>query len=215
VTTDLVVSLYDRSGIMVRPWAEAGYECICVDIAHRPIRKARREIIGQGSITFQWGDARVWYPPRSPCILFAFPPCTHVSGSGARDYKLKGTGLLRDSLEMWAAAYHAGKWSGVPFMIENPVGKFSDHMGRPDFYFHPWQYGDPWFKKTCLWTGNGFAIPAPLHAEPPEGTTEKIWLMSPGDDRDVERSETPPGFAREVFKANYGMIRSVELEAAA
>lgn len=199
--------MYDESGIMVRPWAEAGYECICVDISHRPMRKARTETVGAGSITYQWGDARVWVPPRRPAILFAFPPCTHVSGSGAQDWKMKGTALLRDSLEMWSAAYHAGMWAGIPFMIENPVGKFSDHMRKPDYLFHPWEYGDPWTKKTCLWIGNEFVMPPKLHTEPPAGTTQAIWLMSPGEDRDTERSKTPPAFARAVFESNHYVLK--------
>lgn len=203
-----MVSLYDESGIMVRPWAEAGYECICVDIATRPMRKARTEKVGAGSITWQWGDARVWVPPRRPAILFAFPPCTHVSGSGARDFKMKGTALLRDSLEMFSVAYHAGMWAACPFMIENQVGKFSDHMREPDHYFHPWEYGDLYTKKTCIWAGNGFVMPPKIHETPPEGTTQAIWLMSPGDDRDVERSKTPPGFARAVFNANCQRVLS-------
>ena len=37
-----VISLCDKTGNMVRPWAEAGFECICVDIQHS-IRKDRRE----------------------------------------------------------------------------------------------------------------------------------------------------------------------------
>mgnify|MGYP003149997532 CR=1 FL=1 len=30
----VVLSLFDLTGNMVRPWAEAGYECYCYDIQH-------------------------------------------------------------------------------------------------------------------------------------------------------------------------------------
>ena len=88
-------------------------------------------------------------------------------------------------------------------MIENPVGKFSDHMSEPDHYFQPWQYDDLWTKKTCLWTGGGFVMPTPINSAPPEGVTQKIWKMAPSDDRADARSETPPGFARAVFDSNH------------
>lgn len=210
----LVVSLCDRTGIMVRPWAELGYECICVDVQHRPMRKSRVEQVGiqGGTITYQWGDVRTWFPPRRPAIVFAFPPCTHVTGANARDFVMKGTALLRDSLELFSACYSAGMWSGSPFMVENPVGKFSDHMRKPDYYFQPWEYGDLWTKKTCIWAGNGFVMPPAVHAQPPEGTEQKIWMMSPSEERGDLRSETPPAFARAVFMAN---LESARLAAAA
>lgn len=103
---------------------------------------------------------------------------------------------------MFSACYMQGVWSGAPFRIENPVGKFSDHMGDPDHYFQPWEYGDLWTKKTCLWTGNGYVMPPKKYVEPPAGTTEKIWKMGPSEDRAAMRSETPPGFALAEFHAN-------------
>lgn len=186
---------------MVRPWADAGYECWCVDIQH----SIRREKV-EGNIRFVWGDVRTWCPPFSVpprvVMLFAFPPCTHVSVSGARDFRIKGTAMLRDSLELFSACEHAARWVGAPYMIENPVGKFSDHMSAPDYVFQPWEYGDLWLKKTCLWTGNGFVMPQPIYTVQPDGVTAKIWKMAPSEDRADLRAETPPNFAKAVFEAN-------------
>jgi hypothetical protein len=204
---DIALFLCDRSGIMAQPWARAGYLCICVDTQHS-IRKVRVE----PGVAFQWGDVRTWVPPEACAgriaFVAAFPPCTHVAVSGARDFRTKGTAMLRDSLELFSACYMAARWSGAPFMIENPVGKFSDHMGRPDFTFQPWQYGDLWTKKTCLWTGGGFVMPPPINTEPPTGTTERIWKMPPSDERADLRGETPPGFALAVFRANGHSLRA-------
>lgn len=213
----VVVSLCDLTGIMVQPGAEAGFECWCVDIQHS-IRKARTVQHGRGSITFAWGDVRTWCPPASIrgriCFISAFPPCTHVSVSGARDFLTKGTGLLKDSLELFSACEHAARWNGAPFMIENPVGVFSSHMRKPDHLFQPWEYGDLWTKKTCLWTGNGFVMPPPIHTRAPAGVTHKIHEMPPSDDRANLRSETPPGFARAVFLSNAPAVLSGERRAA-
>jgi hypothetical protein len=186
---------------MVKPWSEAGFECLCVDTAHS-IRRERTE----GKVRHVWGDVRTWTPPPDVrgriAIVFAFPPCTHVAVSGARDFRTKGTALLRDSLELFSACMHAAEWSGAPYMVENPVGKFSDHMGKPNHTFQPWQYGDLWTKKTCLWTGKGFVMPQPLHSAAPPGVTQAIWLMPPSGDRADKRSETPAGFAKAVYESN-------------
>lgn len=200
-----MVSLCDESGVMAEPWAAAGYDCYCVDTAHS-IRRDRRV----GRINFVWGDARSWCPPERTQIVFlaAFPPCTHVAGSGARDWLKKGHYLLTDALELFSACMSAGSWSGAPYCIENPVGALSRHMRQPDYTFHPNEYAgladDPqaeaYTKRTCLWTGNGFRMPAPNAVEPVLGTL--MHRLPPSDDREAIRSRTPQGFARAVFKAN-------------
>ena len=215
----VVISLCDRTGIMVEPWAEAGFDCYCVDLRH-PVRVPRRK----GRIIYQWGDVRTWSPPaivrHRLYIIFAFPPCTHVAASGARDFRTKGTALLCDSLEMFSACERAAKWASVPYMIENPVGKFSDHMQKPDFTFQPWQFGDNYQKLTCLWTGNGFNMPEPTVVEKPDDVQQSILDMPDSKGRADRRSTTPPGFARAVFEANkperhkaYGLDRRLKADA--
>jgi hypothetical protein len=201
----IVISLCDETGNMVRPWAEAGYECFCFDIAHS-IRMPRRE----GNINFIWGDVRtVRRPPGNIVAAFAFPPCTHVSGSGARDWPVKGGQMLRDTLEIFEACRQVCEWSGAPYCIENPVGLLATipHIGRPDHYFHPCDYtgfelGDNYTKKTCLWTGNGFVMPDRSMADGLDLPDDRIHKATPGEERGAFRSATPIGFARAVFEAN-------------
>jgi hypothetical protein len=191
---------------MVKDWAMAGCECYCVDIQHS-IRKPRVEAIADGSITFCWGDVRTWKPKpilRGRIVaVFAFPPCTDVSVSGARDFSTKGLARLVDALTLFNACEVAGAWSGAPYMIENPVGVLTTHIRKWDHRFDPWNFGDLWFKSTCLWTGNGFIMPPAQFQEPPEGTLPLIHTASPGPERANFRSQTPPGFARAVFEANF------------
>jgi hypothetical protein len=200
----------DRSGVMAQPWADAGYECWCIDIAHS-IRVPQKV----GNINFVWGDVRSFVrPTRLPIAFFAaFPPCTDVAGSGARDFALKGGVMLRDALEIFEACHAAASWSGAPYCIENPVGVLANvpHIGKPDFYFEPWHFAadDPnaeaYTKKTCLWTGNGFRFPDKRSVEPALGSA--ILKMPPSDDRERLRSLTPQGFARAVFAANSNAIQ--------
>lgn len=211
MTQDVAIFLCDRTGVAAEPWATAGYECFCVDVQHS-IRRERVEKVGFGLVHFVWGDARTWRPPGGAKIAFvgAFPPCTHVANSGARDWAIKGGQMLRDALETFEACRQAAAWSGAPYFIENPIGLLSSmpHIGRPDHTFHPWEFAgyadDPdaeaYTKQTGLWTGNGFVMPAKRRVDPILGS--KMHRLSPSDDRADERSATPQGFARAVFAAN-------------
>lgn len=205
----IVISLCDLTGNMVKPWAEAGYECWCVDTAHS-IRKERVE----GLTHFVWGDARTWRPPEGKKIAFvaAFPPCTHSAVSGARDYKIKGGQMLRDTLEVFEACRQAASWSGAPYLIENPVGILSSipHIGKPDYYFNPYDFtgyepSDNYTKKTCIWAGNGFVMP-PINRLAGLGEPDdRIHKAPPTDDRADIRSATPKGFSMAVFESNKGV----------
>ena len=36
--------------------------------------------------------------------------------------------------------------------IENPAtGRLKEFLGKPDFVFQPWEFGDAWTKKTAIW----------------------------------------------------------------
>lgn len=190
-----MLSCFDRTTIMAQPWAAAGYECHCVDSQHPEGRTL------DGGIQKVGCDIHDWLPPRGEIAFAAFfPPCTHVSVSGARWFRDKGLGKLVEALTLFDRAVKLAEWCGCPYLIENPVSTVSTYWREPDFMFHPYHYGDPWTKKTCLWVGGGFVMPPEAPVEPwQEG---KIHRMPPSDHRANLRSETPPGFARAVFEAN-------------
>jgi hypothetical protein len=79
----IVLSLCDKTGNMVRPWAEAGYVCYCVDIQHEANGLVAEEFPSGGMIVHVNEDIRTYLPPRSDyAIVFAFPPCTHLARRG-------------------------------------------------------------------------------------------------------------------------------------
>ena len=199
------IFLCNRSGIMAQPWAEAGFECWCVDLQHS-IRRDAAKPHGRGILRFAWGDVRSWRLPGElrgrVAFAFAEPPCTHLSSSGARDHQKKSGWMLADAVQLFDSAEVAFSYGDFPWGIENPRGRLSTHRRKPDYSFQPWHYGDLWTKETCLWTGGGFRMPPPIHTVEPEGVFQKIWLMPPSEDRADLRSETAPGFARAVFEAN-------------
>jgi hypothetical protein len=204
--TGIVVSLFDKTGNMARPWAEAGYECVCYDIAHE---QPRFEHVGAGSIMYVPFDLMHRAPIVTGriAIVFAFPPCTHLAVSGARWFQGKGLRSLAESVQMFATAAEFAEASGAPYLIENPVSTISTYWRKPDHTFHPYQYtgfclNDNYTKKTCLWTGGGFVMPEPEINRYLGEPDNRIHAAPPSDDRADFRSATPLGFARAVFQAN-------------
>lgn len=200
----VVLSLFDYSGNMVRPWAEAGYECCAVDIKHDG---TETEEIGQGSITYVEADITEYLPPRREyAMVFGFPPCTNMAVSGARWFKDKGLEGLAEGIELVEHARNIAEWSDAPWMIENPVSTLSTYWRKPDYSFHPYEYDEfterdeAYSKKTCLWTSDDFEMPS---IDAAEEYDDRIHKMAPSEDRSEKRAETPIGFARAVFQANH------------
>jgi hypothetical protein len=197
----IVLSLCDRTGVMVQPWLESGYECWIVDVQHPACESRDGRMVRVGA------DVRTWLPPRREYVAcFAFPPCTNLSVSGARWFRGKGLRGLLDGLEVVEACRRICEWTDAPWCLENPVSTISSYWRKPDHLFQPWQYGDNESKKTCLWTGGGFVMPAPLVTTKPADVRESVWKMAPSADRGDKRSITPAGFARAVFDANAQLI---------
>lgn len=197
----IVLSLCDRTGNMVKPWRDAGYECWCVDIQHDGDQV-------RDGIRFIQGDVLRFLPPKNIRACFAFSPCTNLAVSGARWFTEKGLYALAGSLDVVARCVQVCEWSGAPWLLENPVGTLSTYWRKPDYTFQPWNYGDLESKKTCLWTGGGFVMPAFEHVAKPDGVKESTWRMPPSADRGDKRSETFMGFANAVFEANHRMAAS-------
>ena len=203
-----VLSLCDFTGNMVKPWAEAGFPCVVVDIQHPKGWSGLAP-----NIRAFGGDVLDFAPHRLPDsmlpfgMVFAFPPCTHLAASGARWWKVKGMRALIDGLTVVDRCRHIAEFFGQPWMLENPVGRLAKCWREPDVSFDPYEYGgyldpegDAYTKKTCLWVGGGFVMPEPKPVYPVEGS--KMHRVSPSAGRANIRSETPMGFARAVFEAN-------------
>jgi len=229
----IVLSLYDYTGEALKPWAEAGYTCYAFDIQHSD--KPRIQDIDEGSITYMKMDLwdtnninylKTWFQPCDVVFGMAFPVCTDLAVSGAAHFKRKAA---VDPNFQIKASNHA-KWCadlfdalGIPYFIENPVSRLATLWRKPDYTFHPYQYGgyipseeirhpkwpeyiaprDAYPKKTCLWTGGNFVMPATLPVTPEEGYS-KQHLKLGGKSMKTKniRSATPRGFARAVFEAN-------------
>lgn len=211
---DIVVCLFDTSGVMGEPWRAAGYRVIRLDIfnnAEFRIPESGESLAVNADLLHGVPD-EMMRPEFLERVAFvaAFPPCTHMAVSGARWFKGKGLRKLADSIHMFATAAEFCEASGAPYLIENPVSTISTYWRQPDHTFHPWHFNrldadSSYTKKTCLWVGNGFRMPLPLVDE--SLLVNKNYIHYLGSDAKDDsgkdlRSVTPAGFARAVFLAN-------------
>lgn len=204
----IMISCFDLTTTMAKPWAEAGYLCYCVDMQHPEGMNRSGNIIKVGA------NMNDWLPPRGDIVFAAFfPPCYDVAVSGARWFKDKGIGALHRAIGLFDRAVRLAEWCEAPYLIENPISTISTYWRKPDHTFDPCDYGDPYTKRTCLWTGGGFVMPEKRRIEPTEGS--KMHLLPPSAERSNLRSATPEGFARAVFEANRPKPRSTLWEVAA
>ena len=156
---DVILCLYDITGNMAKPWLDAGYTAVLVDVQHKAGTHQDGNIIKVGA------DIRNgWMPPRDMieriAFVAAFPPCDHLAVSGSRWFKGKGLRKLALSIDLFATAAELCEWIGAPYMIENPVSTISSYWRKPDATFHPHHFtlmepDDNYTKHTCLWTGGG------------------------------------------------------------
>lgn len=208
VRPGIVLSLCDRTGNMVRPWADAGYECWIVDMQH-----PEGEHRGDDGIVRVGADVSRWLPPRRDyAICFAFPPCTHFAVSGARWFRDKGLAALHEGIGLVEACRRICEWTDAPWMLENPVGTLATYWRPPDYTFQPHHFAglepsDNYTKQTCLWTGGGFVMPEGRPDLTLGDPDNRIHFAAPGPQRANFRSATPMGFARAVFSANRPAIQ--------
>ena len=217
----VIWSMFDGSGIMVKPWADAGCKCYCFNYdeanhgSYEPIRVQHENITYVNCwIDGTFEDFAYSLGLGAPDIIFAFPDCTEFAASGAK-HNHTGLATLVNTkmISKLAQDYNAR------YMIENPVGKLSTLFRKPDYYFNPFEYGgymsgeeesfhprmparDAYTKKTCLWVGGGFIMPE----KKPVPHIGKFWgwayLGGKSPKTKQLRSLTPRGFAQAVYLAN-------------
>lgn len=80
-------------------------------------------------------------------LMIAHPPCTHLAVSGAQWFDKK-----RDQIEEALNFFNLLLSFDIPrIAIENPVGLASTRIRKPDQIIHPYHFGEPVSKTTCLW----------------------------------------------------------------
>ena len=225
----IVWSLFDGSGLMAQPWAEAGHTCYCFNYDgadHGDYARLGAKVEHENIHYINaWIDNKFDFEV-APDIIFAFPPCTDLAVSGAAHFETKrkkNPTFQVEAVITCKVAERLAKRYNVPYMIENPVSVLSSLWRKPDYVFNPNEYGgylpeddthpmfpdviparDAYAKKTCLWTGNGFVMPDVAVVAADSGDNPG-WAKLGGKSARTKtiRSLTPRGFAKAVYGANH------------
>jgi hypothetical protein len=96
-------------------------------------------------------------------LMIAHPPCTYMSKAGARwMYPKAGVVDMERLKKAMEAKYFFDKLkeAPIPFIaLENPQPLKIVGLDEPDQIIQPYQFGDPFSKKTYIWTN----LPALVH----------------------------------------------------
>ena len=134
-------------------------------------------------------------------LMIAHPPCTHLAVSGARWFKGKAE-QQAEALRFVQSLMDApiGR-----ICIENPVSVISSKIRPPDQIIHPYHFGDPHSKSTCLWL-KGLEPLVHTNVVEPEwhyfksGKRWPKWYYETGnlkgEERRRARDKTFPGIAK-------------------
>ena len=123
-------------------------------------------------------------------IMIGFPPCTHLSSSGARWFHEKRKdGRQQESIDFFMSLVNSNIHH---IAIENPIGIMSSIYRKPDQIIQPWQFGHGETKATCLWLKN---LPKLKPTNVVEGREQRIWKLPPIPERAKIRSKTFKGIA--------------------
>ena len=172
------------SGIVRDAFIAQGHQAVSCDLlwTEKPGPHIQNDIIDQ----IYNGD-EVWD------MMIAFPPCTHLAVSGARWWKDK----KKEQAEALAFV-QALMDAPIPrIAVENPIGKISTAIRKPDQIIQPWQFGHGETKATCLWLKG---LPKLQATEIVSGRHPRVHFESPGPDRWKNRSRTYTGIANAMAK---------------
>ena len=144
-------------------------------------------------------------------MIIAFPPCTYLTVTGNRWFNIDRYGEKaiqrhkerKDAIDFFMTFANA---DCEKIAIENPVGIMSSEWRKPNQIINPWQFGDAFEKKTCLWLkGLPELKPTNIVEIPPRkrfdsGKSMPSWYAEawhlPKEERAKLRSKTFPGIAR-------------------
>lgn len=143
-------------------------------------------------------------------LIIAHPPCTFLTVTGNRWFNVKRYGdkaiqRQKDREEAVAFFMQFVNAKCKKIAIENPIGYMSTAYKKPTQIIHPYMFGDPARKATCLWLKGlpkliptNIVEPIIIHYQNGKGT-DNPWHMEtmklPPNERSKARSKTFPGIA--------------------
>jgi hypothetical protein len=177
------------SGTVRRAFRERGvdaWSCDLIEATDGPPGQVPYHIIGdiREVLATRWGAPSTWD------MIIAFPPCTYLCSSGARWWSRPGNAERQAQALNFVRSLLALDCPRIA--VENPVGIISTAIRKPDQIVHPWMFGDPVSKATCLWLKG---LPKLVPTRVVQERQPLIHRMPPSPDRGRKRSITFPGIA--------------------
>lgn len=171
--------------------------------------------MGYGCPRFTTNDGQNHETPERWDLIIAHPPCTYLTVSGNRWFNVEkyGEKAIRRAEERERAIEFFLAFAEADcdrIAIENPIGVMSRVYRKPDQIIHPYFFGDPVRKSTCLWLKGLPQLVATNMVEPEiikdrsTSYSGPAWyakdengkILSWNDPRTAKiRSKTYPGFA--------------------
>lgn len=220
----LIVSVFDASTAWPRPYIDAGYPTIAWDYQQEGcilqhfdrLLNAIDEAIEHGYL---------------PYGLLLAPPCTDFSSAGAQFWGAKDRRPAPKGYEAFisqteysmALVYLCqelrARYAWAFWALENPPGRLEKLVPTLTPYrrhvFNPWQYGDPYTKKTILYGQFNerlqLNVVEPVLMDIKAGGEKKartykaspLWQKTGSGEKSRSlRSKTPAGFATAFYNAN-------------
>lgn len=155
----------EESQVVTKEFRKLGHEAYSCDIL--PCSGGHPEWHLQGDVTpilnAEWD------------IIVAHPPCTFLTVTGNRWFNVDRYGEKaiqrakdREEAIEFFKLFENSKCEHVA--TENPVGIMSTEWRKPDQIINPYQFGDAFEKKTCLWLKGLPKLVATDVVTPPERT---------------------------------------------
>lgn len=206
----------EESQEVCKAFREKGHNAFSCDIIDcsggHPEWHIKQDVLGllNGNVSFKTQDGYFHFVRKWDMIL-AFPPCTYLTVTGNRWFDIEKYGdkaIQRqkdreDAIEFFMKFVNA---DCDHIAIENPIGVMSSVYRKPNQIIHPYMFGDPERKATCLWLKNlpcltptNVVEPNVIHYKNGKGT-DSPWHMNtiglPKEERSKARSKTFPGVAK-------------------
>lgn len=217
----MILVACEESQRVTTEFRKLGYEAFSCDIQNpsggHPEWHIKENVLPllDGRCIFETMDGTVYGVEDKWRLVVAFPPCTHLSTSGAVHFeKKRADGRQREGLEFFCQFLKA---DCDHVAIENPVNIVSgtyaqkwfpdiaEEYGlprKPDQIIQPYMFGDPYEKRTCLWLKNlpklyetNVVKPEPRQILS-SGKTMPRWYSNCGGNRAKKRAVTFPGVAK-------------------
>lgn len=222
----IILDLAGGTGSWSKYYEKAGYIVIVVTLPNYDIFKTTFK---DGYINFK-GEKEITVKISSIYGILAAPVCTDFSFAKTnakypRNMKRAMKLVIGCLSIIWECQYilptPLAKRTNLKFWaLENPYGLLRRYLGHPVMIFDPYDFGDAYQKKTCLWGYFNLPKKRPLkeyskdyiHTISPNGKQLKKFDMLASREiapemfgkltRQERRAITPAGFAKAFYESN-------------